>query len=116
MSQKKKTTDAKLDKVEREKLRLKDFLGNLAEAEIPIAKKHGLLAFDLYQKAKRQASRETQLRVSRNYKAGLRLAPVFGKDGKPQGSTHQRITGYIVRNYEDLEKLQRDEGADGSGR
>lgn len=86
-------------------LAFKDFMGDLTADEVQLARKHGILRFDLATKARRQASRETRLRVSRNYKAGLRLAPIFGKDGRPRGSTHQRITGYVVRDYKDLENL-----------
>ena len=41
----------KITKTYREKLRLKDFLGQLEDAEIPVAAKAGVLRWDLWEKA-----------------------------------------------------------------
>ena len=48
---KRKNKTGELTKAQIEELRLKDFLGELTEDEIPIAKKHGVYKWDAWKKA-----------------------------------------------------------------
>lgn len=68
------------------KIKFLDYIGELTEQEIEIAKEHGVLKFDLYQKARR---------------LGLR-APTFDGHGHPAKWVNLR--DYEITDYTDLER------------
>ena len=82
-----------LSKAQIEDLRLKDYMGQVSDKEIQVAKQQGLLKWDLWRKV-------ALLKIFKgeHHRAGLLAAPVFGKDGKPEKPGAK----YLVSNYDDL--------------
>ena len=88
----KKYTKGYLSKIKR-----KDFLGRLSEAEIEIAKKNGLLRWDLWKKAGKVATLTGDL-----HDKGWRLAPVFDGFGNLDAKRYTLMQRFLVENYADL--------------
>ena len=73
------------------KIKMKDFLGQLTDEEIEIAKENGLLRWDLWKKAGQVATLTGNL-----HRKGYELAPVF--NGYEPG------VRFLVKSYADLAK------------
>lgn len=76
----------------RHKLILKDYLGQLEDHEIPVAKANGLLRWDLYAKSKKVVTLTGNLHWQ-----GYKLAPIHGKN-------YPKNQKFLVKSYEDLER------------
>jgi len=92
---------AKISKAYRKKLKLKDFRGILEDHEIDVAKKAGVLRWDLWKKAGQVATLTGDL-----HQQGFRLAPVFNGFGKLDYGRYDPGTRFLVQDYEDLKAKQ----------
>ena len=91
-----KSSKTKLSKKYKEKLRLRDFLGELKPDEVQIARENGLLRWDLWKKAQNRA-----LTFELN-KKGYLLAPVFNQNGQIDNVEYNENTKFLINDYKDL--------------
>jgi len=77
-------------------LMLKDFLGQLNADEIKIAKKNGLLEWDLWVKSKNLGISASEIEAATGHCANC--APVYDGFGNPKYPEKQ----YFINNYEEL--------------
>lgn len=81
----------------RKKLTIKDFTGKLEDHEIPIAKKAGILRWDLWKKAGRVIVLTGDL-----HRRGYLLAPVFNEKGEICNHEYPEKTKFLIKDYADL--------------
>ena len=89
---KKRRVPKRISQKYKDRLQMKDFLGQLTEAEVQVAREHGLLRWDLWKKAQRIVTLTGDL-----HRKGFRLSPVFGKK-------YQKNQKFLVCDYSDLER------------
>jgi len=80
-----------------ERIKMKDFLGQLTDEEVEIAKENGLLRWDLWKKAGRVAILSGDL-----HRKGFELAPIFTKHGEIDMQRYPENVKFLIKNYEDL--------------
>lgn len=93
-----KTHKGKYSEKYRDHLKLKDFLGELSASEVEIAKKLGLLKWDLWSKCNKSVTYPIDL-----IQKGWHLAPVFDGYGKIDKTGYPKKLNYFIKNYADLE-------------
>jgi len=96
--------DRKLTLEEIEELRFKDWCGELAPDEVAIARKHGVLDFDLLNKCWNMQKRyhdEISRLCKEKWVSGFNLAPRFKADGTIRDSEKK----YLITNHAEFEKL-----------
>jgi len=81
------------------KIRLRDFLGQLTDEEIQIAKETGLLRWDLWKKAHKVATLTGDLHCQ-----GFELAPVFTGHGEIDKKRYPENVRFFVKDYADLQR------------
>jgi len=79
------------------KIKMKDFLGQLSDEEIEIAKENGLLRWDLWKKANQVATLTGELHYE-----GFELAPIFTKHGEIDMQRYPKNVKFLIKNYADL--------------
>ena len=83
-------------------IKMKDFLGNLSEGEIEVAKEYGLLRWDLWTKAK--GLRISPVEVKKNTGFYQNIAPVLDESGRIDPKKYPQGTKFFIKNYEELEE------------
>ena len=81
-------------------IKMKDFLGNLSEGEIEVAKEYGLLRWDLWVKAK--GLRISPVEVKKATGFYQNLAPVFNGFGEIDRDRYNDKTRFLINNYSEL--------------
>lgn len=79
-------------------IKTRDFFGQLTPVEVEIAKKNGLLRWDLWAKA----GRVTHL-TGEQHRQGIRLAPVFNGHGAPDSARYPKDQKFLIIDYKELD-------------